>query len=432
VKTILIFLQIIVLVGIGYVLLEDTINMDPEITANIDYENFVGKYEFIEEDSDGYKIHWVQLNEDGTYKDHQRRSGFYLVEGDTIFFYQKIIAFYRLYSTTRVISNSFQYNDQIFALPSPFESPDSFNFFHRLIYWSPVKYANAYEVFVDGELYKQVSDTWLEVDYVSSDFIDVKVRAIDTNNREKNGAFTPEVSLHPNLVSQTTSYIINLAEVSNETNIIIPSNVYIIEINGLPGVTYQNIYIEIQERESNLLIILNDVIIDNSSSNVSKAVIRRLGVNPFLTIIQSNGTLNRIKGKNGGSGGNGSSGQNGSSGGNGISAVILFDVYFRGSAPINLIGGSGGRGGNGGDSGAFAQAGNGGNGGNASTAANIETVYYDHLELVHFYSGSVGSGGSGGTSGFLGSNGKSGSSGSITGHQITDFVEVITLIKQNS
>jgi len=428
----IIFLQIIFLIFIGYDLLEDTINMDLESMENIDYDSFVGKYEFIEEDNDEHNIHWVQLNADGTYKDYQNRRGFFLVEGDTITFYEKVIVFYRQFYSTRIVNYSFQYDDVIYSLPRPFESPANISFFHRFIYWSPVKYANAYEVFVNGEPYKVVQDTWLEVDYESSSFIDVKVRAIDTANEFKNGAFTQIVTMYPNLFSEATSHIINLSEVESESIISIPSHILSLEINGYVGNTYSNIYIEIQERELDLIIVLNDANINNASSSLSRAVIRKAGVNPFLTIIESKGTLNQIKGRNGGNGSNGSNGQNGSTGGSGTIAVSLFDVYFRGSAPLSIIGGSGGRGGNGGDSGAFAKAGDGGTGGNASRAAYIETVFYDNLDLVKFYSGSVGFGGSGGSSGFLGTNGKSGSSGTVVGHQITNFVDVFTLKEQGS
>ena len=382
--------------------------------------------EYIDVTSEEYDTLWIDLREDGTWKDHNSRMGFYTVSQDTIKLYQNFLGIVTEYMTGSIQNKTLMLGSTVYTLPKPYNAPSLIYNLHNYVYWSDVQYAKAYEVYVDNQKYVTTDKTFVQIVKNSSSYMNVKVRAIDSNNPDKDGAYSEVVTLYPSQFTSIQTLSVDLSTKKNGDEIIIPSDILYVEILGSESATYYNITFRISERSEELLIKLNNVNIDNSTNNNQKPVIGYEGTSSFLTVINSQGTSNRIKGQNGSDGSKGSTGNNGTSGQEGFTALVLKNVYVIGNAPLTIIGGSGGDGGDGGDGTLFGGAGNGGDGGNGAKPYSVMTIYYENIENLKYFNGNGGTGGSGGTGSLFSSSGKRGSNGTYSG-TVTTPIDVFSL-----
>lgn len=425
-KKLFILIEIIVIIGVSIYSLWDKIDFTAEEFADIDYSLYEGIYEFMEVTGGEVTTYWIDLREDGTWKDENSRMGFYIIEGTVITFYQNFLGVVRVHESGAYRNSSIILGSQTFILPDPYDAPASIESIDHYVYWTKVPNASLYEIYVNDELYTVLGDSMWFIDQDSYDLLNVKVRAIDSNNRDKDGAFSDTVVLLPTLFNPIQSMMINLSSTTSSQTIHIPSTVYRLTINGMSGQMYANISITIAERTENLEIIMNNVWIDNSVNDDNTPIINYQGSSSFLTIIESNGDSNRFKGQNGRNGANGSSGNDGGSGSMGYVAMNLKDILIRGDATLFISGGSGGDGGDGGAGTIFGSAGDGGRGGDGRVPITANRIYYSNEELIQLSFGAPGNGGDGGSGSIFGSNGTDGSKGSTNG-TLPDLINLYTL-----
>lgn len=195
-KKIVIILEMLAILGVGYFLMKDKIDLTEVNLDNTNYTLYDGMYEYIDVTSEEYDTLWIDLREDGTWKDHNSRMGFYTVSQDTIKLYQNFLGIVTEYMTGSIQNKTLMLGSTVYTLPKPYNAPSLIYNLHNYVYWSDVQYAKAYEVYVDNQKYVTTDKTFVQIVKNSSSYMNVKVRAIDSNNPDKDGAYSEVVTLY--------------------------------------------------------------------------------------------------------------------------------------------------------------------------------------------------------------------------------------------
>ena len=309
------------------------------------------------------------------------------------------------------------------------------------ITWNSDSDVEKYQVYIDGELFKETADEYCILEAEAGDHSLKVVKVKDgTNYVSEEMTYKKASHSEKNITSLSalkSDYLSNgryqLGSIKYDkvtltlsgntdlenTTVVASSALNLLVIDGLGG-TVNNLSLKIEERTAPLALVFKNV---NITSSVSNAVYTDSSVSFETTVIALGNCsfTNSYKGRDGADGewGGGVQAGNGGNGESGGSIFSLPSVKFFSEKQPAFSTGSGGNGGDGGSAtNAFTHggyAGSGGSGGYVFKTASLTCFNARYTEYGGSY-GSGGKGGSGGYGNFSGTrpNGANGSAGAFS------------------
>lgn len=271
-----------------------------------------------------------------------------------------------------------------------------------VVTWEEVNQATLYEIYKDGVLAQTTSDNY----YVCKDNtenVQITVVAVDEEKGKASEASAAVLVRKQGSFEEDETMNIKL---NSDEAYVVPSKINYVTISG----TAENVYVSIENRNTDLTIMLNNVSMtspsgkscigtaDGSYDSKQKrysVIIKAVGNNDLTA-----GDCTKVP-----DGQSGNSNKGGNDGYDGSSALCLAQIVVTGSGSLAVTGGKGGVGGAGaGTSGVSlsmpADGGDGGDGGNGIATTKV-IVCMDSTGSLSAYGGAGGNGGIRGTNGSL-------------------------------
>jgi hypothetical protein len=275
------------------------------------------------------------------------------------------------------------------------------------VFWNKVTNATDYNIYKDDVLLASTDNRYYVIEELTSDVF-ISVQAADENGKNSDSKKSDAIIMLKN-TNFSTDEIINIT-LDNDIVYEIESSINKVVLSMQTNYeSVNNVQIKILDREKDLTIELNDVVIYGPNnepviSNYIKSVIYTNA--PYTVNFVVHGDNEIYSGQAVGvppkpaentqtKGGNGYNGQD---------AVLLSQANFMGTGNLSLHGSDGGQGGVGSDSSGISTAvyGWGGDGGDGGNGLNC-SKYVLNLSAASTLSGKAGNGGTGGSPGNNGS-----------------------------